>query len=74
MMGHVSAVGNTMAGQPRGGQSWWLTLPGILTAAGTVITAITGLLVVLNQARFGGRQRLDCNAVLDCHRRESSEL
>ena len=43
-----------MAGQPRGGQSWWLTLPGILTAAGTVITAITGLLVVLNQAGLVG--------------------
>ena len=30
-------------------QSWWLTLPGILTAIGTFIGAITGLVAVLNQ-------------------------
>jgi hypothetical protein len=30
--------------------SWWQTLPGILTAAGAVITAVTGLVIALNQA------------------------
>ena len=29
--------------------SWWQTLPGILTATATVITAVTGLVVVLAQ-------------------------
>ena len=43
-----------MAEQPRGPQSWWLTLPGILTASAGVITAITGLLLGLNQAGLLG--------------------
>jgi serine/threonine-protein kinase len=30
-------------------RSWWLTLPGVLTAMGTFIGAITGLLAILNQ-------------------------
>lgn len=30
-------------------QSWWHTVPGILTAIATVVTAITGLLLALNQ-------------------------
>jgi hypothetical protein len=30
--------------------SWWQTLPGILTAAGAIITAVTGLVIALNQA------------------------
>jgi serine/threonine-protein kinase len=45
-----------MAEQPNGSRSWWLTLPGILTAAGALITAITGLLLVLHQAGLLGRQ------------------
>ena len=28
---------------------WWQTLPGILTATATIITAVTGLIVALNQ-------------------------
>jgi hypothetical protein len=31
-------------------KAWWQTLPGILTAAAAVITAITGLLVAVHQA------------------------
>jgi len=31
-------------------QSWWQTLPGILTAVAGIITAATGLIVALNQA------------------------
>jgi hypothetical protein len=31
-------------------QSWWQTLPGVLTAVATIITAATGLIVALNQA------------------------
>lgn len=27
--------------------SWWQTIPGILTASATVITAVTGLLIAL---------------------------
>src|SRR5919109_4241977 len=38
-----------MAEQPKP-QSWWQTLPGILTATAAFITAITGLLVALHQA------------------------
>ena len=30
-------------------QSWWITLPGILTAAAGIMTALTGLFVMLNQ-------------------------
>jgi hypothetical protein len=31
-------------------QSWWQTVPGILTAAAATITAVTGLIVALQQA------------------------
>jgi len=31
-------------------QSWWQTLPGVLTAVATIFTAATGLIVALNQA------------------------
>jgi len=31
-------------------QTWWQTLPGILTATATFITAVTGLIVVLYQS------------------------
>ena len=43
-----------MAEQPKGPQSWWLTLPGILTGLGGVIVAITGLILGLNQAGLLG--------------------
>lgn len=33
-------------------QSWWHTLPGMLTATAAVITAITGLIVGLHQSGF----------------------
>lgn len=33
--------------KPKG---WWQTLPGLLTAVATVVTAVTGLLVALHQA------------------------
>ncbi len=33
-------------------QHWWQTIPGSLTAVGGVITAITALMVALNQAGF----------------------
>lgn len=37
-------------------KSWWHTAPGMLTAVAAIITAVTGLLVALNQAGFiGGR-------------------
>src|SRR5918992_2238100 len=37
--------------EERGPQkSWWQTIPGLLTAAAGVITAITGLIVALHQA------------------------
>jgi len=34
--------------------SWWKTLPGLLTAVAGLLTAITGLLVILFQAGFIG--------------------
>ncbi|MDX2043514.1 MAG: hypothetical protein SF097_20015 [Acidobacteriota bacterium] len=37
-----------MAGEPPKSQSWWQTLPGILTAVAAIITASTGLIVALN--------------------------
>ena len=33
-------------------QSWWKTLPGLLTAAAATITAITGLIVAVHQTGF----------------------
>jgi uncharacterized protein YecT (DUF1311 family) len=37
------------------GSSWWQTLPGVLTAVGAVLTALTGLILALNQIGvFGG--------------------
>ena len=38
-------------------QSWWQTLPGVMTALGAIITALTGLLVALNQAGLIGAQQ-----------------
>ena len=41
-------------------QSWWQTLPGILTAVAGIITAATGLIVALNQAGvFHGKEKTD---------------
>lgn len=37
-----------MSGEPPKSQSWWQTLPGILTAVAAFITASTGLIVALN--------------------------
>ena len=37
------------------GKGWWHTLPGILTASAGLITAVTGLVVVLNQAGLLGK-------------------
>ncbi len=37
-----------MSQEPRSG-SWWLTVPGVLTGLAAVITAVTGLVVGLNQ-------------------------
>jgi hypothetical protein len=39
-----------MAEEPSKSQTWWQTLPGILTAVAATITAITGLIVALYQA------------------------
>jgi hypothetical protein len=44
-----------MTTEPRP-NSWWQTLPGILTAAGAIITAVTGLVIALNQAGLFKRQ------------------
>src|SRR5689334_20659309 len=37
-------------------QSWWQTLPGVMTAMGAIITALTGLLIALTQAGIIGVQ------------------
>src|SRR5262245_41759668 len=39
-----------MAGEPSKPTSWWQSLPGVLTAVATIITAVTGLIVALIQA------------------------
>jgi len=33
-------------------KSWWETVPGLITAIATVITAVAGLIIALNQAGF----------------------
>ena len=39
-------------------QSWWHTLPGILTGAAAAITAVTGLLAILvQQGVIGGKDK-----------------
>ena len=46
--------------------SWWQSAPGISTAAGTVIVALTGLLGVLHQAgMFGVNDKSDPRHVVD---------
>jgi hypothetical protein len=41
---------NNSSNQNKGG--FWTTLPGILTALGTLIAAITGLIAILHQIGF----------------------
>lgn len=54
--GDGRATGASTAPAPGKGHGWWSTLPGILTAAAAVLTAVTGLVVALNQAGvIGGR-------------------
>ncbi len=36
-------------------KGWWQTLPGLLTAAAAIITAVTGLLVAVHQTGFFDR-------------------
>jgi hypothetical protein len=43
-----------MADQAEKGGSWWLTLPGLLTGAAAVVTAVTGLLLGLHQVGWLG--------------------
>jgi hypothetical protein len=38
-------------------KGWWQTLPGLLTAAAGIITALTGLLVAVHQTGFFDRSR-----------------
>lgn len=45
-----------MSGEPPKSQSWWQTLPGILTAVAGIMTASTGLIVALNQAGVFSRE------------------
>lgn len=44
-----------MDGEPPKPQSWWQTLPGILTAVAGIITAVTALIVALTQAGIFSR-------------------
>lgn len=39
---------NLMVGEEVRNQNWWSTLPGIITGTATLITAIGGLIVILN--------------------------
>lgn len=39
-------------------KGWWQTVPGVLTATASIITAVTGLIVALHQAGiFGGEEQ-----------------
>lgn len=44
-----------MSGEAPKSQSWWQTLPGVLTALAAIITASTGLFVALNNAGIFSR-------------------
>lgn len=44
------AASGTTAAERSNRQSWWLTVPGILTAVTGVLTAVTGLVAALNEA------------------------
>jgi hypothetical protein len=44
-----------MIEEPRS-KSWWLTLPGVLTAIAGIITAVTGLMVTLHQMEVFQRE------------------
>ncbi len=43
-------TGDEIMGDDRAAQSWWSSLPGVLTASAAAITAIGGLITVLSQA------------------------
>lgn len=45
-----------MSGEPPKSQSWWQTLPGILTAVAGIMTASTGLILALNQVGVFSRE------------------
>jgi serine/threonine-protein kinase len=49
--------------EPQKPQSWWHTLPGVLTAIAAVITAITGLAALLFQSGVLGRKAVPNSAV-----------
>jgi hypothetical protein len=49
-------LGGQKMGEEKPPQSWWTTIPGILTAVAGVLTAITGLLVALQHAGIIGNQ------------------
>jgi hypothetical protein len=40
-----------MSDKPESAQSWWQTIPGILTGIAAVVTAVTGLIVTFNHDR-----------------------
>jgi hypothetical protein len=47
-----------VAEKPQSAQSWWQTVPGILTGIAAIITAVTGLIVVLNRAGSRTEERV----------------
>ena len=46
-----------MAEQSQQGQSWWQTVPGVLTGVAAVVTAITGLVVAFNRTDSRAREQ-----------------
>ncbi len=44
------------------GSSWWTTLPGLLTALAAIITAVTGLVLALNQIGLFGSSSQDSSS------------
>ena len=54
---------NTAMAEDAGERSWWQTLPGMLTAAATLIAAVTGRVVALHQIFPGGHSGSQTSAV-----------
>lgn len=43
---------------PEDKQSWWSTLPGVITAVATLITAIGGLIIIMRSADHSSQQQM----------------
>ncbi len=49
---------------PKSSQSWWATLPGIITSLTAIVTALAGLVIAINQTGWFGLQTPTANTTV----------